>query len=331
MSLPLVAIFSLGGTISMTSHGLGEPVVPTLGADELTTALGRYLPKIEVRSRTLAKLGSPQLEISHVRQVFAAAHEAIGQGAVGVVIVQGTDTLEESAYLLDLWWDRPEPLVITGAMRYADDAGSEGLGNLVAAVRVAVEPDLRDNGVLVVMNDEVHLAQHVAKQDANSLQAFTSSSWGQIARLLEGRVHVAYRRSQRMAPLPAPTDEQVRVPIVMAGLADDGRALGAIIATGSRGIVLAAMGSGHVPESMADAAERAVQAGIPVVFASRTGGGSTTQSSYGYPGSEVDLLNRGLIGAGWLDALKSRLLLYALLASGSGTSKVRAEFERRSR
>lgn len=330
MSQPLVSIFSLGGTISMTSDAPGDPMLPTLGADELTAALGRYLPNFQINSRTLAKLGSPQLKVSQVRQALAAARDAIAGGATGVVILQGTDTLEESAYLLDLWWDLPEPLVITGAMRFADDAGSEGLGNLVAAVRVAAEPNLRDNGVLVVMNDEVHLAEHVAKQDANSLQAFTSGPWGQEARLLEGRVHIAYRRWQRFDPLPPPDDEQVRIPIVMAGLADDGQALDAIIATNPRGIVIAAMGSGHVPEPLADAAERAVAAGIPVVFASRTGGGSTTRSSYGYPGSEVDLLRRGLIATGWLGALKSRLLLYALLAGGAEICQVRDEFGRRS-
>lgn len=332
MSERSVHIFSLGGTISMTAETPGGPVLPTLAADDLTPTLGRYLPGFEIHSRTLAKLGSPQLQIGHVRQALDAARDAVAAGAQGVVIVQGTDTLEETAYLLDLWWELPEPLVLTGAMRYADDAGAEGLGNLVAAVRVAAEPRLRDNGVLVVMNDEVHLAEQVVKQDANSLQAFTSGSWGQIARLLEGRVHIAYRRSQRFAPLPLPArdDEQVRVPIVMAGIADDGALLDAAIATEPRGIVIAAMGSGHVPVAMAEAAGRAVAAGIPVVFASRTGGGSTTRSSYGYPGSEVDLLNRGLIGAGWLDACKSRLLLYALLAGGASTAEVRGEFEHRS-
>ncbi len=329
MSDRSVSILTLGGTIAMTSQAPGGPVQPTLGADDLTVALGRYLPGFEIRSRTLAMLGSPQLQISHVRQALDAARAAVASGAQGVVVTQGTDTLEETAYLLDLWWELPEPLVLTGAMRSADDAGAEGLGNLVSAVRVAAEPRLRDNGVLVVMNDEVHLAEQVAKQDANSLHAFTSGSWGHIARLLEGRVHIAYRRSPRRASLQAPSDDQVRIPILVAGLADDAALLDAAITTNPRGIVIAAMGAGHVPVAMAEAAGRAVAAGIPVVFASRTGGGSTTQSSYGYPGSEVDLLRRGLIGAGWLDACKSRLLLYALSASGASMAEVKDEFRHR--
>lgn len=255
---------------------------------------------LDIRSKTLLRVGSPQLTIANVLEVLRFAESAVDEGACGAVIVQGTDTLEEVAYLLDLLWSRQEPLVVTGAMRASDDAGAEGMGNLLAAVRVASDERMRGMGVLAVLNDEAHMASLVTKVDANALAAFRSPSWGPVAKFVEGRVVSAYRPVSRMSTLPVPDGAEPRIPIIMAALDDDAELLRAAIARRPRGIVLSAMGSGHVPVPMADAAEEAVRAGIPVVFASRTGGGTTTRNSYGYPGAEVDLLNRGLIGAvGW--------------------------------
>lgn len=324
MAQSRISVLSLGGTISMTADIAGA--TPSLAADDLIRQLHHYLPDTGISATTLAKVGSPQLRIADARRALVAARRAVDEGAAGVVIVQGTDTLEETAWLLDLVWDRAEPLVITGAMRFADDAGAEGLGNLVASVRVAVAEQMRGQGVLAVLNDEVHLAKHVAKKDANHLQAFSSSPWGPIARLLEGRLHIVNRTTTRPEPLVLADDQPPRIPLLSAAYDDDGEALRAIIATRPRGIVLAAMGSGHLPVAMADAASEAVQAGIPVVFASRTGGGATTSATYGYPGSEADLLERGLIAAGWCEPLKARLLLHLLIAAGAESDQIRAEF-----
>ncbi len=327
----IAAIGTTGGTITMTSALPDGPATPAVSGEDLAAPLAQWIDDVEIRSTTLFTVGSPQLTVANVREVVDFAHRAVDEGAHGVVIVQGTDTLEEVAYLLDLVWDRPEPLVVTGAMRASDDAGAEGLGNLLAAVRVATDERIRGMGVLAVLNDEAHLASLVTKIDANSLAAFKSASWGPVAKFVEGRVVSAYRPARRLPPLPLPDGSAPRIPIITAGLDDDGDLVRAAIATRPHGIVLSAMGSGHVPVPMADAAQEAVRAGIPVVFASRTGGGTTTRNSYGYPGSEVDLLNRGLIGAGWLDARKSRLLLHLLVAAGVSIDEVAAEFSLRGR
>lgn len=325
----MVAVLSLGGTISMTIAQAEGAALPTLGADDLTRQLAHHLPGVAVSATTLAKLGSSQLRVLDAWKVLASAQTAVDSGARGVVVVQGTDTLEETAFLLDLLWNRPEPLVFTGAMRRPGDAGAEGLGNIAAAVLVASDEALRDEGVLVVMNDEVHLARHVAKQDANALQAFGSPPWGPVARVLEGRIHLAHRRSGRPPRLPVRTGEPIRIPVLVATFDDDGTSVDAVAERSPQGIIIAAMGAGHVPVPMADAAERAVTAGIPVVFATRTGAGSTTLATYGYPGSEADLLARGLIGAGWLNPLKARLLLYLLICAGADLERIRQEFAAR--
>ncbi len=119
---------------------------PTLGADDLVRQLGHYLPEVRVRATTLAKVGSPQLRVQDAMLALTTARAAVTDGADGVVVIQGTDTLEETAFLLDLLWEHPEPLILTGAMRYADDAGAEGWATRVASVRVAFDPELRGNG-----------------------------------------------------------------------------------------------------------------------------------------------------------------------------------------
>ncbi|WP_022867971.1 asparaginase [Schaalia vaccimaxillae] len=326
-----VAIGTTGGTISMSAVSVLGPVNVSLEGHQLVAPLAQWLPDINIKATTLLQLGSPQLTVNNVIEIFNFAHEAIALGADGVVIVQGTDTLEEVAYLLDLLWDREQPLVITGAMRASDDAGAEGLGNLVAATRVAVDSRLSGMGVLAVLNDEAHLASLVRKVDANALSAFKSVSWGPVAKVVEGSVAVAYSPFTRPSPLPVPDTPKLRIPIIMAGLDDDGDTIRAATSNGVNGLILSAMGSGHLPIDLADAAEEAIKAGIPVVFSSRTGGGTTTRNSYAYPGSEVDLLNRGLIGAGWLDERKSRLLLHLLLAKGSTMDEIESEFAKRGR
>lgn len=219
-----VALVSLGGTITMTS-GTGHDVVPTLSASDLTGPLKQWIDDIGILSATLRSVGSPQLRVDDVLQTLAYAQKAVAEGANGVVVVQGTDTVEETAFLLDLLWNRPEPIVFTGAMRSADEAGAEGTGNLVASVRVAADPAMRDNGVLVVFNDEVHLAAHVSKTNANALEAFSSPGWGPIARCVEGRIHVAFRSASRRPALPVPSPDAIRVPLYVASFDDDGSAL----------------------------------------------------------------------------------------------------------
>ncbi|MFT0848727.1 asparaginase [Actinomycetaceae bacterium L2_0104] len=329
MAQPIrVALASLGGTITMSSDD-GHDVTPTLTADDLTTPLSRWVRGVEIEAETLQNVGSPQLTVHDALRTLDFAHRAVDAGARGVVVVQGTDTVEESAYLLDLLWDRPEPIVFTGAMRSADEAGAEGAGNLVASIRAATDPAMTGNGVLVVFNDEVHLATHVTKSDANALAAFSSAGWGPIARRVEDNIHVAYHRAERCPALPAPSTGAIRIPLLVASYDDDGGALAAIAKTQPDGVVISSMGSGHMPIAMADAAERAIAGGIPVVFATRTGAGTTTRATYGYPGSEADLLRRGLIGAGWLHPRKARLLLHVLVQSGASRQRIEAEFAAR--
>lgn len=334
MSTPTVAIGALGGTIASTSTATdGGEVVPTLSAESLAAAVPGLATVAAVRAETLATLPSPSLDEATVVRALAWARSAVDAGADGVVLTQGTDTLEESAYLLDLLWDRDQPLVVTGAMRSSQAVGADGPANLLAAVRCAVAPASRRRGVLVVLADEVHAARWVTKADSMSTGAFCSPSFGPVGRCVESEVAYAVPPG-RLAPLHlpvAPSTRSPRVPLVATHLGDDGYLLDAIRAEDVDGVVVAGFGAGHVPARLAEAVG-GLAAQVPVVFASRTGAGPTGRAIYGYPGAEVDLLARGAIGAGWLSPVKARLLLWALALDGpADRTTVVAAFDVRGR
>jgi len=328
--MALVALGSLGGTITMTSSSPDSGVTPTAGADDLVAAVPGLAGVAEVQPTTLMSVPSASMTFDEVLAALAWARGEVEAGAAGVVLVQGTDTLEETAYLLDLFWDRPEPLVVTGAMRPPQHAGADGPANLLASVATAASPDLRDIGVLVVLDNEVHAAARVRETDSTALHAFTSPATGPLARVVE-RDPVVLSRRDRQAALPTPDPgSRVRVGLLESSLDDRADLVRLLVSQGYDGLVLAAFGVGHVSDATAEAVSDVVRQ-VPVVVASRTGAGSTVARTYGFTGSESDLLARGAVLSGWLDARKSRVLLWALLSLGRDGVDVREEFARRGR
>ncbi|MFI5957550.1 asparaginase [Cryptosporangium sp. NPDC051539] len=324
-----VAIASLGGTITMTAASAGAGVEPSLTAADLVSSVPGLAGAAEVTAHTIATVPGASLSVGHVLEVLSWARRAVDDGASGAVVVQGTDTIEESAYLLDLYWDREAPVVVTGAMRAARMAGADGPANLLAATRVACSPSSRGRGVLVVMNDEIHAAARVRKMRSSGPHAFCSPSFGPLG-YVEESLAVYGGSGHRVPPLPAPpVAHHPRVALLETHLDDDGALLDLVTASDYRGIVLAAFGVGHTSEKVAPAVSRAIEASKPVVLASRTGAGTTFRSTYGFVGSETDLLERGAVPAGWLDARKARLLLACLLAAASTLDDITVEFGRR--
>ena len=316
-----VQVFFLGGTIGMTGAP-GQGAAPALDAADLLGGLG-HPETVEVVAVDFLKVGSAHLRFGHLLDLLRSADEAVACGVDGVVVVQGTDSMEETSYLLDLLWRHDVPLVVTGAMRNPSLPGPDGPANLTAALAVAASPDCRGLGALVVLNDEVHAARYVAKRHTSLPSAFESPDAGPVARMLEGRP-VVVARPVRRQPLPVPDRLEPRVPLLVATLDDDPlvyEALGGL----ADGLVLAGFGAGHVRTELAELVGR-IAARLPVVLASRAGAGSVHTHTYGGPGSEEDLLGKGLVNAGHLNGLKARLLLLVLLAGGADLGRVREAF-----
>jgi L-asparaginase len=310
-----VVVFGLGGTIAMTSSN-GSAVTPALSVQHLVDAVpGLAATGIEIEVVDFRRRPGASLTFTDVTELATTATRALCDGAAGIVVTQGTDTIEETAYLLDLLHQRPEPIVVTGAMRNPTLVGADGPANLLAAVHTAAAPATRRQGCLVVLADEIHAARWVTKTHSTSGATFRSLDSGPIGYVLEGEVRMLTRVPYRLTvPAPRP-GQQASVGLYTVTLDDDPTLLDAI---GARidGLVVAGFGVGHVPEPLVDTLT-ALVGRIPVVLASRTPAGPTLTRTYGFPGSEQDLLTRGLIPSGWLHPYKARILLRALLTAGA--------------
>jgi len=311
MQLPKLAIAALGGTVSMQARNAREGVIPTVSGESLVASVPELLTLAEVKIETLGLLPSASLDFGFLLSVLSWANLQINQGAAGVIIVQGTDTLEETATFFDYLWDHAEPLVLTGAMRSADQAGADGPANLLDACRVAAAPGSRTRGAQVVMNGQIHAGNVVRKTDSLALQAFTSPIFGPAGLLVEANVRYLRPPSPRKV-LPVPQQTSQRVALLEATLSADSLLLENLVAMGYDGLVIAGFGAGHVSADWAQAIGDAATT-IPVVIATRTGSGSTARSSYGFNGSEIDLIGRGALMAGFLCPRKARILLWLLI------------------
>ena len=322
--LPRVAIFAMGGTIAMAGRG-ERGVTPSLGADALVEAVPQLAEVASVEAQTFRLLPSPEVTIPDLFALADAIEQAVADGAEGVVVTHGTDTMEESAFVLDRILAVDAPVVVTGAMRNPTLAGPDGPANLLNSVRLAVHEPARGLGVMVVMNDEIHAARYVQKGVTSNPAAFRSAPAGPLGWFAEGAVRLVGSPGPRRRVAVARNAEVVPVALLTVTLGDDGRLIERALDAGYRGIVMECTGGGHaagwVADRLAEAAAR-----VPVVMASRTGAGEMLRQTYDFKGSEIDLLARGLISAGWLDGLKARLLLTLLLMAGADDAAIREAF-----
>jgi L-asparaginase len=300
-------------------------VSPALSASDLLAAVpGLGDVPAELRVQDFRNKPGASLDFTDLYELAAAIDEALNDGCLGVVVTQGTDTIEEVAYVLDLLLPTDAPVVVTGAMRNPTMAGADGPANILAAIRVAVSPFARGLGCLVVLNDQIHAARWVQKAHTGSPAAFVSPDYGPLGHVIEGSVHIPVRIRRSSPALSYVPRRSAQVGLAAIAFGDDGTLIEAL-AKHVDGLVVAAFGAGHVPATVAPVLGKLAEH-IPVVLASRTGAGTVHRATYSFPGSERDLLARGLISAGYLDPLKARILLRLLIASGADDAWIREAF-----
>jgi L-asparaginase len=320
----IVLVFT-GGTISMRHDATAGGAVPSLtGKDILDLAPGiDQFATLEVDD--WGAYPGPHMTVERMWALRARIVEHLGRREVeGVVVTHGTDSLEESAYLMARSLRTQKPVVFTGAMRTSSDLGWDGPGNLGASVRVAASVAAREQGVMVAMNDRIYSALDVTKVHTAMLDAFDSPGLGPLGVVDDGEVIFRRALPDDIATIE-PASPATPVDIVHAWAGADSRLLAAS-AQSARGVVVAAMGRGNVPPEMLDGIDAFLSAGKPVVISSRSARGRVGPT-YGYPGAGRRLLERGVIMAGGRRPQQARIDLMLALGMKWDTAKIRTIFE----
>lgn len=298
-----VEMFTTGGTISATPTGKGGSA-PTLSGDALLTGVAAQ--DLDIRVRARPPLPSNWMTIADAVDLAHAIDAAAADGADAALVVQGTDTLEETGFVIELARRSTIPVALTGAMRTPATPGADGPANISASLAYLREalPDT----TAVVMNDEAHPARHVRKEHTIRTDAFMSAPFGPLGTVVESE----YRSYRPPAPLPRHVVADLRrdpgnILIVTGVLGEDFSWLPAVLGRFD-GVVVDALGAGHVSRGAAHTLEMVANR-VPVVITSRTGAAPMPTSTYSYEGSETFLREAGALLSGGLDALRARLLL----------------------
>lgn len=309
-----VAVIFTGGTISMRRDPVLGGNVPSLdGAAILEQTLG-LASVAEVVPLDMGRTPASHFTFDQLFEIGMAIRRAQADHAIdGVVVVQGTDVLEETAFFWDLVLDAETPVVVTGAMRSASEPGYEGPENLRNAVRAAAGEEFRGAGVVVCMAGTIHAADDVTKTHATALDTFQSLNDGPLATIGEAGPTRLRDRGARRSVRSDRADPWVR--LVTAHVAMDGSIIEAVAAAGISGLVVEATGSGNTSASVLEAARTLIDAGIPVVLATRCAAGAAG-TGYAFPGGGATWVQAGAMLPGTLSGPKARIALALGIGAG---------------
>lgn len=312
MSLPLVVVISTGGTIAMRHDPATDELVPAMSGEELVRTLAwPEAPPLELDD--FAHVPSFDVHGELARRLAVRVQEHAGRNDVaGVVVTHGTDTMEESVYLLDRVLAVETPVVLTGAQRGADDRDTDGPRNLRDAIRVAAASDAHGRGAMIAFGGEIHAAREVRKVHTSALRAFDSPGYGPVGHVDLSAV-VFQRAPERRPPLPVP-DRLAQVDLIRLYAGSDARFIRESAHSGARAIVLEGTGRGNANDQVVEGVREAVSDGVPVVVCSRCVAGRV-EPVYGRGGGR-DLADAGALFAGDLAGPKARVLLQLALGSG---------------
>jgi L-asparaginase len=321
-----IAVLSTGGTIASRQSATGGARASDAGAALLERVTAPAGTTVHVRD--LMTVNSFVMTPEDMRAVVVGVRATLQDpGVTGVVVTHGTDTMEETALLVDLFHDDPRPVVFTGAQRAADQEGTDGPANLGDAISVAAASQARGLGVLVVFGGVVLAARGTRKTATVAAAAFTNPETGDLGVVVDGRLRLQGRAPARPRLVPRASSipsDLPRVDIVALYPGADPVALVALAAAGAHGVVLEATGAGNATPALVEAVRDLVAEGITVVVSTRVHSGPVV-ALYG-GGGGVDLVAAGALLAGTLRPSQARILLIALLGSGASRDQVDQAF-----
>jgi len=309
-----VAVVFTGGTISTAFDPVAGGNVPTLDGEAILARTPGLEAIADVVAIDRGRTPASHFTFPGLLEIADVLRRALLDPTVdGAVVVQGTDTIEETAFCWDLVLSGPKPVVVTGAMRASDEAGFDGPANLRDAVRVAAAAPMREAGVVVCLAGTIEPADDVVKMHASALDTFASPNGGSLGRVSAEAVSLVRRRAARRHVETTAAAE--RVHLITATVAMDGGLLDAAVAAGTDGIVVAATGAGNTDPALLAAAVRAMDAGIPVALATRCPAGRAG-TAYAFPGGGATWVRAGALPVGHLCAVKARVALALGIGAG---------------
>ena len=326
----MIALLFTGGTISMKFDHATGAAIPALGADEIVAQVPALAGVADFETEDFSRLPGPHVTPDQMWRLARRVAAWLERPDIdGLVVTHGTDTIEETAYLLDLVLTSEKPVVLVGAMRTISDPSWDGPANLLAAARVAASPAARGYGVLVVMDETILPAREVRKVHTESSGSFATPEFGPLGVVDAGTVILKRQRLPRptWSDPRAETGLRVRrlesaVELLQAYTGMSDRLVRAIVSGGTQGLALVAFGRGNVPPQIMPAVRDAVQSGVLVTVSSRCVAGRVSPR-YGYDGGGLQLSQAGAILAGDLSGAKARLLQMVALGMTDDTQTAR--------
>ena len=319
-----IAIIFNGGTISMKIDEKIKAAVPSLSAEEIMSMIPGVEKYAEIEAYTFSSMPSPHMTLETMLKLSKFTTELVEREDIdGVVITHGTDTLEETAYLLDLTVKTKKPVVVTGAMRSGSELGYDGPFNLATSICTAISDEAVGRGVLVCFNGELNSASEVTKANSMALNAFRTPNFGPIG--IVDNDNVIFYRDANYSEKYDVSEIKKQVALIKCVVDMDSSYIDYLIEKGCGGIVIEALGRGNVPPKMVEGIKKAIELEIPVVVVSRCFEGRVFES-YGYEGGGKQLKDLGVIFGDTLPGQKARIKLILAINSGMNIHEVARAF-----
>ncbi|GAB6138595.1 asparaginase [Halanaerobaculum tunisiense] len=316
-----IKIITTGGTIAMGPDETTHQMVPQLSGADLLQQIPQLESMAQLELIQYTNLDSSQLQPESILELSQLVENSLAQDDIsGVIITHGTDTLEETAYLLDLMINHPKPVVLTGALRSFKQPSSDATANLIQSLQTILEPHSKNRGVLVVLNNLIHAARFVAKTHTNKLEAISSLHHGPLGTIDHCGVHYFASLKPQVTVKTSSLTNQVE--IIKLGVGSTDNLIQAALDAGCQGLVIEAFGVGTLPYEVTPGLQRAKKKRVPVVITSRAREGRV-YNLYGASAGEVEIADLNLIFGENLTSAQARLLLMLLLSQDKSIPEIR--------